>query len=190
MTTCRVIGCGNPDAGDDAAGIVAVERAREELESIPGVEVLPLVSPIDVVHHLDGAHAVVVADAIRTPGGARPPGTVVRAVAGPDGLPAEIGSSLSSHGFGVVEAFGLASAIGPLPRVVVVGVEAEQTAPGRPMSGAVRAALPYLTEVVVREARSLAAQAERAQNRRVERPVTRRRAADTMIESTVVEGWT
>ena len=115
MTTVRVIGCGNPDAGDDAAGIVAVERAREALETIPGVEVLPQVSPLDVVHHLDGADAVVVADAIRTPGGARPPGTLVRAVAGPGGLPAEIGSSLSSHGFGVVEAFGLASAIGPLP---------------------------------------------------------------------------
>jgi hydrogenase maturation protease len=163
MTTFRVIGCGNPEAGDDAAGIVAVERAREALESIPGVEVLPLVSPLDVVHHLDGADAVVVVDAIRTPGGARPPGTVVRAVAGPDGLQAEMRSSLSSHGFGVVEAFGLASAIGPLPRVVVVGVEAEQAAPGRPMSGAVRAALPDLTDSVVREARSLAAQAERAQ---------------------------
>lgn len=163
MTTVRVIGCGNPDAGDDAAGIVAIERAREALGTIPGVEVLPLVSPLDVVHHLDGADAVVVVDAIRTPGGARPPGTVMRAVAGPDGLPAEIRSSLSSHGFGLVEAFGLASAIGPLPEVVVVGVEAEQTAPGRPMSRAVRAALPHLTEAVVRETRSLAAQAERTQ---------------------------
>jgi hydrogenase maturation protease len=179
MTTVRVIGCGNPDAGDDAAGIVAVERARAALEPIPGVEVLPVVSPLDVVHHLDGADAVVVADAIRTPGGARPPGTVVRAVAGPDGLQAEIGSSLSSHGFGVVEAFGLASAIGPLPRVVVVGVEAEQTAPGRPMSRAVRAALPHLTDSVVREARSLAAKAEGAQTdgssdpSRGEEPLTR-----------------
>jgi hydrogenase maturation protease len=163
MTTVRVIGCGNPDAGDDAAGIVAVERAREALETIPGVEVLPLVSPLDVLHHLEGAEALLVADAIRTPGGARPPGTLVRAVAGLDGLQADIGSSLSSHGFGVAEAFGLASAIGPLPRVVVVGVEAEQTAPGRPMSGAVRAALARLTDSVVREARSLAGQAERAQ---------------------------
>lgn len=164
MTTVRVIGCGNPDAGDDAAGIVAVERARLALGAIPGVEVLPLVSPLDVVHHLDGADAVVVADAIRTPGGDRPPGTVVTAVASPDGLPAEVRSSLSSHGFGVAEAFGLAGAIGPLPRVVVIGVEAEQTAPGRPMSRAVRAALPHLTEAVVREAQSLAAQAERTQS--------------------------
>ena len=158
----RVIGCGNPHASDDAAGIVAVELARDELDAIPGVEVLPVASPLDVVHHLDGADAVVVADAIRTPGGRRSPGTLVRAVSGPDGLPAGIRSSLSSHGFGVVEAFGLVGAIGPLPRIVVVGVEIEQAAAGRPMSAAVRAALPDLTACVVREARSLAAQAERA----------------------------
>ncbi|HET7928929.1 MAG TPA: hydrogenase maturation protease [Actinomycetota bacterium] len=162
MTVVRVIGCGNPDAGDDGAGIVAVERARRALESIPGVEVLPSVSPVDVVHHLDGSDGVVVADAIRTPGGTRRPGTVVRAVAGPEGLPAEIRSSLSSHGFGVVEAFGLVRAIGPVPRLVLVGVEAEETAAGRPMSHAVREALPDLVESVVREARGLAAQVERA----------------------------
>jgi hydrogenase maturation protease len=164
MTIVRVIGCGNPDAGDDAAGIIAVERARSELRTIPGVEILPRASPIDVVHHLDGADCVVVADAIRTPGGARPSGTVVRAVAGPDGMPAEIRTSLSSHGFGVLEAFGLVRALGPVPRIVVVGIEAEETAAGRPMSEAVRAALPDLTAAVVREARGLAAQAERAQS--------------------------
>ena len=162
MTTVRVIGCGNPDAGDDAAGIVAVERARRALAAIPGVEVLPLVSPLDVVHHLEGADAVVVADAIRTPGGRRPSGTVVRAVVGRDGLPVEVRSSLSSHGFGVVEAFGLASAIGALPRVVVIGVEAEETTAGRPMSDAVLVALARFTDSVVQEARSLATQAERA----------------------------
>lgn len=162
MTAVRVIGCGNPDAGDDAAGILAVEEARGELESIPGVEVRPECSPLDVVHLLDDAEAVIVVDAIRTPGAGRPPGTVVRAVAGSDGLPSEIRSSLSSHGFGVMEAFGLARALGAVPRVVVVGVEAKETTAGRPMSEAVRAALPDLTDSIVREARSLASQAEGA----------------------------
>ena len=162
MTIVRVIGCGNPDAGDDAAGIVAVERARDALEAVGGVEVLPLASPLDVVHYLDGADAVVVADAIRTPGGGRAPGTVVRAVVGPGGPPAEVRSSLSSHGFGVVEAFGLMGAIGPVPRIVLVGVEVEQTAAGRPMSPTVRAAMPELIDALVQETRSLAAEAERA----------------------------
>ena len=162
MTVVRVIGCGNPDAGDDAAGIVAVERARGELESIPGVDVRPRAAPFDVVHLVAGVEALVVVDAIRTPGAGRPSGSIIRAVAGPDGLPAEIYSSLSSHGFGVLEAFGVARAVGPVPRFVVVGVEAEETAAGRPMSEAVRAALPDLTEAIVREARGLASQAEGA----------------------------
>jgi hydrogenase maturation protease len=162
MTVVRVIGCGNPDAGDDAAGIVAVARARDVLEAIPDVEVRPEVSPLDVVHLLDDAEAIVVVDAIRTPGAGRPPGSIVRAVAGPDGFPAEIRSSLSSHGFGVVEAFGLARAVGAVPRFVVVGVEAEETAAGRPMSEAVRAALPELAESIVHEAQGLASQAEGA----------------------------
>jgi hydrogenase maturation protease len=104
----------------------------------------------------------VVADAIRTPGAGRPAGTVVRAVAGPAGFPGEIRSSLSSHGFGVSEAFGLARAVGPVPRFVVVGVEAEETAAGRPMSAAVRAVLPDLAGSIVREARGLAMRAEGA----------------------------
>ena len=158
MTTVRVIGCGTPDAGDDAAGILAVERAREALEALPGVEVLPLASPLDVLHHLDGADAVVIVDAIRTPGGGRSTGALVRAVAGPRGLPAD----LSAGGGGGLEAYGLASAIGPVPRVVVVGVEAERTAAGEPMSETVRAALPDLAESVVREARDLVARAEGA----------------------------
>ena len=162
MTVVRVIGCGNPDAGDDAAGIVAVERARGELESIPGVEVRPEVSPLDVVHLFDDVEAIVVVDAIRTPGRAGVPGRLLRVTAGPDGFPGEFRSSLSSHGFGVMEAFGLASAVGPSPRLVVVGVEAGETAAGRPMSEAVRAALPALTESIVREARTLASQAEGA----------------------------
>jgi hydrogenase maturation protease len=155
MAVVRVIACGNPDAGDDAAGILAVAAARDELDAVPGVEVVAQASPLDVVHLLEGADAVVVVDAIRTPSGARAPGTTVRAEAGPDGLPAEIRSSLSSHGLGLAEAFGLASAIGEVPSVVVLGVEAETSAPGAGRSADVERALPLLASMIVREARTL-----------------------------------
>jgi hydrogenase maturation protease len=159
----RVIGCGNPDAGDDAVGILAVAGARVSLEALPGVEVIPRASPLEVVHLLEGADAVLVVDAIRTPGGGRTPGSVVRAEAGPQGLPAEIRSSLSSHGLGVAEAVGLAAAIGlRTPRVVVLGVEAQAASAGQPLSQAVSRALPQLTDLVVAEARTLAAEAERS----------------------------
>jgi hydrogenase maturation protease len=162
VATVRVIGCGNPEAGDDGAGIAAVERAREELERLAGVEVFARASPLGVLHLLEGADAVIVVDAIRTPGGERPPGSLVRAEAGPDGLPAEIRSSLSSHGFGIAESVGLAAAIGDPPRTIVLGVEVESAAAGARMSDPVRAAVPELASRVVAEARVLGPEAERA----------------------------
>jgi hydrogenase maturation protease len=156
MTVVRVIGCGNPDAGDDAAGILVVAHAGEALAAIPGVEVVAQASPLSIVHLLQGADAVVVVDAIRTPDEARPPGELVRAESGPDGLPAEIRSSLSSHGLGVAEAVGLAAALGPVPRVVVLGVEAGVALAGSPVSREVEAALPELVRRLVAEARALA----------------------------------
>jgi hydrogenase maturation protease len=155
MASVRVIACGNPGAGDDAAGILAVGAVRGRLESLPGVEVVAQASPLDVVHLLEGARAVVVVDAIRTPGGGREPGTPVRAEGGPDGLPAEIRSSLSSHGLGVAEAIGLAAAIGRVPRVVVLGIEAEDSAPGAAPSAAVERGLPLLGDLILEEVRGL-----------------------------------
>jgi hydrogenase maturation protease len=156
VAVVRVIACGNPDAGDDAAGILAVAAARAELDTLPGVEVVAQASPLSVVHLLEGADAVIVVDAIRTPGGGRAPGTPVRAEAGPDGLPAEIRSSLSSHGLGVAEAVGLAAAIGRVPRVVVLGIEAEASAAGAGRSAPVERGLPGLASMIVEEARTLA----------------------------------
>jgi len=162
MAIVRVIACGNPHAADDAAGVVAVAAARSALESIPGVEVVPQASPLEVFHLLEGAEAVVVVDAIRTPAAGRAPGTIVRAEAAPRGLPAEIRSSLSSHGLGIAEAVGLAAAIGPAPRVVVLGVEAAEATAGGALSSPVERAVPELTRRIVAEARGLAGRADRA----------------------------
>lgn len=162
MARVRVIGCGNPDTGDDAAGLLAVAEARRALEAVPGVEVIPRASPLQLVHLLRDVAAVVVVDAIRTPGGGRVPGALIRAEAGPAGLPAGISSCLSSHGLGIAEAVGLTAALWPAPRVVVLGVEAESAVAGAPLSAAVRAVLPELVSRIVIEARGLAGQVERS----------------------------
>lgn len=162
MAPVRVIGCGNPDAGDDAAGILAVAEAREALQALPGVEVVPEASPLQVVHLLRGVCAAVVVDAVRSATGGRPEGTIVRVEAGPAGLPVEIRSTLSSHGIGIAEAVGLAAALGLATRVVVLGVEAESATAGAPLSAAVRAALPELVTRIVAEASDLAGEAERS----------------------------
>ena len=157
MTRVRVIGCGNPDAGDDAAGLVALNEARAALEAIPGVEVVEAAAPLALVHLLEGVDAAVVVDAVRrTPRGGHAPGALVRAEAGPEGLPAEVRSSLSSHGLGLAEAIGLAAALGESPRIVFLGVEGADATAGHGLSQAVRAAIPRLAGQIVSEAEALA----------------------------------
>jgi len=154
VTRVRVVGVGTPDAGDDAVGLIAVRAARSELEAL-GVEVVETGAGLHVVDLLRDVDAVIVVDAVRAPRGGRPPGTIVRAEAGPEGLPAEVGSSLSSHGFGVAEAVGLAAALEDAPRVVFLGVEVADLTAGHGPSEPVASSVPELVARVVAEARSL-----------------------------------
>ncbi|HTG47000.1 MAG TPA: hydrogenase maturation protease [Actinomycetota bacterium] len=151
MRPVRVIGCGNPDAGDDAAGLVAAEEVARRAPD--GVEVVLARDPLRLLDLLEGARRVIVVDAIRAPDGGRTPGAVIRAEAGPDGLPAAVRSSLSSHGLGIAETIGIAAAIGDAPPIVFHGVEAGNVRMGSAMSADVRAALPLLVERVLADAR-------------------------------------
>lgn len=156
MTRVRVVGVGNPEAGDDAVGLVVVRSARPALEAL-GAEVVETAAGLHVLDLLRGIDAAVVVDAIRAPGGGRPAGTVVRAEAGPEGLPAEVGSSLSSHGFGVAEAVGLAAALDEVPRVVFLGVEISDVTAGHGLSEPVASSVPELEARVVAEVRRIVA---------------------------------
>ncbi|HKZ75062.1 MAG TPA: hydrogenase maturation protease [Actinomycetota bacterium] len=158
MRRVRVIGFGNPDAGDDSVGLLAVREARPMLEGPDGVEIVEAGAGLHILDLLHDVDAVVVVDAVRAPHGARPPGTIVRVEAGRDGLPAEVGSSLSSHGFGVGEAVGLAAALEGAPRVTLLGVEVADLTAGNPLSAAVAAALPELVALVVEEVGNLVSQ--------------------------------
>lgn len=155
MGRVRVIGCGNPDAGDDAVGLLAVREARASLP--PDVEVVEAALALRVLDLLDGVDAVVVVDAVRAPNGGREPGALVRAEGGAGGLPGELRSALSSHGLGLSEAVGLAGALGPLPRVVFVGVEAADLEAGHGLSSAVATTFPALVAAVIAEAEALEA---------------------------------
>jgi hydrogenase maturation protease len=154
-----VIGFGNPDAADDAVGILVVREARAALESIRGVRVIEGPGGPDLIELLSEADAAVIVDAVRTPGAGRPPGTLVRAEAAPGRPPAAVGVPLSSHGFGASEAVALAAALGQVPPIVFLGVEAADVRVGDPMSPAVLACLPALVRSVVEEASGLAERA-------------------------------
>ena len=149
MVRIRVIGCGNPDAGDDAAGLAVARSVRERAPA--DVEVVEARDPLRVLDLLDDVERVVVVDAVRTAGGTRPAGSLVRAEAGPEGLPASLRSSLSSHGLGIVETIGIAAAVGTATPIVFHGVEADTVEAGVGLSPSVRAALPELVAAVLAE---------------------------------------
>jgi hydrogenase maturation protease len=86
-------------------------------------------------------------DAVRT-GGA--PGTVLRR----DCRRGSLGGLglVSSHGFGVAQAVGLAQALGGLPaRLVLYGIEAADFAPGTPPCAPVRGGVARVVELLLEE---------------------------------------
>ena len=143
----RVIACGNPQAGDDALGLVAAEAVRRRVPD--DVEVVEAGPATRVLELLDETAVAIVVDAVRAPDGDRAPGTLVRTEGDGDGLPAELRGSLSSHGLGLAEAIGLAAALGHAPRVIFHGIEAAGVEMGSPISDAVTAAIPALLEAIL-----------------------------------------
>ena len=133
-----------------------MREASSALHASDGVEVIEAGPASKVLDLLDGADVVVLVDAVRTSGGGRQPGELVRAEAGPSGLPAAIGSSLSSHGFGVADAVALAATLGRMPRVVFLGIEAAGVTTGQGLSPEVEATLPQLVARIVTESAALA----------------------------------
>jgi hydrogenase maturation protease len=149
VTSARVIGVGNPEAGDDAAGRIVARGLRALVPH--DVEVVEVDAAISVLDHLEGADTVIVIDAVCDPSRRRPPGASVRMEAGPDGLAVDLRSSLSSHGIGVAEALGLAAALGPVPRVVVHGIEMAQATVGAGLSPQVAKAISTVRDAVLVE---------------------------------------
>ncbi|MGE0707630.1 MAG: hydrogenase maturation protease [Planctomycetota bacterium] len=143
----RVIGVGNRLRGDDAAGLLAIDRLRELapagvlLETLSG-------APLELARCWSGEDAVVILDAMRA---GRPPGTIARfdALAGP--LPADA-FALSTHHLGVAQAVELARALDALPRrLIVLGVEGADFSAGAALSPDVAAALDELVQRALAE---------------------------------------
>jgi hydrogenase maturation protease len=142
-----VLGIGNPDRGDDAAGLAVARLLRPLLP--PSVEVAQAPGEAaDLLARLERCAAAVLVDACA--GGAAA-GTVRRFDVALAPLPAEA-FGLSTHGFGLAEAIELARVLGRLPRrCIVYAVAGGSFALGAPLSPPVRAALPGLARRVAAE---------------------------------------
>ena len=142
MSKVTIIGIGQSFRGDDAAGLEAVRRWREEFNetaSRPEVQVevceLPGLGLLDL---FEGAESILLVDAVQS--GARV-GTIHRI--GPEELIAFSADSNSAHGWGVAETLGLARQLGlSLPPIHLIGIEAGQMQIGAGLSPEVEAALP------------------------------------------------
>uniref|UniRef100_A0A832I308 Hydrogenase maturation protease n=1 Tax=Eiseniibacteriota bacterium TaxID=2212470 RepID=A0A832I308_UNCEI len=144
----RVIGVGNPDREDDAAGIEAVRRLAAH--GHPGVEArVCRPDPDDLLTAMMGAARVIVVDAMAA---GTDPGTVVRIDATAAPVPAELFRG-STHGLGVAEAVELARHLGVMPRsLVIYGIEGRNYRFGKPLSRDVSFAVEQVVDRIEHEA--------------------------------------
>jgi len=148
-----LIGVGNPDRGDDAAGRLVAQALAGELPG--GIEVLQRSGEAtELVSQLQGAQAVILVDASSSGVAA---GTVQRFDANAGPLPREL-FAVSTHGVGVADAIELARVLEELPAVCIVyAIEAARFDAGEPLSVPVAAAVPEVAARVQREFEQLAA---------------------------------
>jgi hydrogenase maturation protease len=145
----RVIGLGQAAAGDDAVGLVVLERLRDAGPP-PGVELFEVADATGVMPLLETKDVVVIVDAVV---GHPEVGQVLEldpvALGGRSAGP----RPLSTHGVGLVEAIALARVVSDAaisPRIHVVGVTISR--PTRytcGMSLAVMAAVPIAVRTVL-----------------------------------------
>ena len=147
----KIIGCGNPLAGDDGVGVHVINQLKTM--ALPAhVELLEGgTDPINLLEMLRCAEKVVLVDAVK---GGGEPGEVF--LLGTDQLELDTAAGeLSLHQFNLAHVLRLGQALFPreMPRkMVVVGVEAENTDPyNTRLSPAVGKALPQIIQRILKE---------------------------------------
>lgn len=139
--TLRVVGVGEPMAGDDAVGIRVIERLRA-VGAPPDTELTALCDPSELATVLSGSDPVLIVDAVLDPGRA---GSVELREWG---ALARQRHSISSHGVDTYTAVELAKTLsdpGDFPMVTLLTIAIEK--PTR-----LTAALSALAELAVEEA--------------------------------------
>jgi hydrogenase maturation protease len=138
-----IIGCGNAQRGDDAAGIMAANRLR-----LLGVSAqICCGETSELIGMWEDADEVIVIDAVVT--GASPGTLHVW-----DGrLPLKLGKSLGfTHGLGLGEAIELSRTLGSLPgNIRVFGIEGRSFALGREVSPSVAKGVELVIQEICRE---------------------------------------
>jgi hydrogenase maturation protease len=134
--TKRLIGIGNPDRGDDAAGWEVAARVTSWETTCT------MAGSFDLIDTWDGTDDVVIVDAMQS---GRPPGTIEWFDALAGDLPTF--AFTSTHAFGPAEIVALARAMGRMPRSLeVVGIEVDSIDHGAELSSVVADAVTALAK--------------------------------------------
>ena len=152
-----VIGIGQSLRGDDAVGLEAVRRWREnypETANLPDLEVGERENPgLVLLDLLDGSDAAILVDAVKS---SAAPGTIHRLSI--DQLSSFTADSKSAHGWGVAESIHLDRILNPLKQAIpihLIGVEAAQLQMGSGLSRMVEQILPEVCESIQKEVQNL-----------------------------------
>jgi len=144
-----IIGCGNVDRGDDAAGPLVARRLRALAAESLGrqaadFEIMEQTGEsFSLMDCWTACDAVILVDATAPTG---TPGQVQVWNARADQLPEDI-FPCSTHAFGVREAVELARAMNALPQTLLIyGVEAKQFVSGAPPSPEVERAVAFVAK--------------------------------------------
>ena len=148
----RIIGCGNIDRGDDAAGVLVARRlhalgVETHAVEIPAVEITEHSGEsFSLMDSWAGCEQVILVDATAPSG---KPGQIQVWNALVDKLPEDFSPS-STHAFGVREAVELARTMNRLPQTLLIyGMEGKQFSFAAPLSAEVERAVASVVERLV-----------------------------------------
>jgi hydrogenase maturation protease len=141
-----IIGVGNAWRHDDGVGWAVAEAAARRLgQAVDIVESDG--EPSRLIDAWAGVDVAVVVDAVCS---GAPPGTIHLWADRPQG--ARSSSSGGSHALGLADAIALGRALHRLPaRLIIVGIEADDTTPGQGLSCAVAAAVEDAVDVIAQQ---------------------------------------
>lgn len=148
----RVIGIGQPAAGDDAVGF-AVIRAMQQQTLPASVELRQAASPLDCIHLLENIRRAFLVDAVV---GGPSPGRVLEL--SEHELRNDRCRLLSSHGTNLLQVLELARVLDPQARqteIRIIGICINvPAAPACELSAAVSQAIPVAVSMILRKLRN------------------------------------
>jgi hydrogenase maturation protease len=146
----KIIGCGNPLAGDDGIGVYVISKLKtlklpEEITLLEGGT-----DPLNLLDMLRGTERVILVDAVK---GAGEPGQVF--FLNLDQIDLDSHTGLSLHQFNLAQVLHLGFTLIPeeMPReLMVIGVEVLETTPyNLELSSPVRDSVPQILRVILEQ---------------------------------------